>query len=435
MAIKKVVSMSSSRPDAKRVPKRKHSKTRSSLDSCSDTRTGDNGTEHGISIVPAGEPLTAQERHWQQLVAIVFEHFHDPDIQALRAIYAAVAAHGLAGASVWLMLIGPPGSMKTEVVTALEGIDGIHLIDELTPNTFISGQIQEGNERESSSLLHRIGQTGILIFPDFSTLIGARSEMRNTVLAQLRRIYDGSLRREFGHTSAMADRRWEGRVTAIAAVTSEIDRHYAASQPLGERFLQVRNSRPGGRDAAMRAMRQHPRGKSDLKKAVHELLQHLPSTDPALPTGTEEQLASLAEYVARARSHVARDGYNKQVQYLPEPEAATRIAQQLAQLAKGSALIAGRSEVCVEDYALAKRAGLDSIPPIRRKILDALLLGQGIEHFGIPRQTADYAMQDLQLLGLLEKRKGEFIPTELAQELAISARDQQHGKVNNGESE
>jgi hypothetical protein len=103
--------------------------------------------------------------------------------------------------------------------------------------------------------------------------------------------------------------------------------------------------------------------------------------------------------------------------YVPEPEAATRMAQQLAQLAKGSALLAGRSKVSVEDFRLAQRAALDSIPATRRRVIDALREGKPLSQTNLPKSTLHYAVEDLQSQELLT---GEAF-SALAEELLVKA--------------
>ncbi len=50
-------------------------------------------------------------------------------------------------------------------------------------------------------------------------------------------------------------------------------------------------------------------------------------------------------------------------------------AEQLAQLAKGSALLENRANMIDEDYTLVRKAVFDCIPVTRRKILDTLITG------------------------------------------------------------
>jgi len=137
---------------------------------------------------------------------------------------------------------------------------------------------------------------------------------------------------------------------------------------------------------------------------VHRLIGSLPRTSPTLPLELELKLAALGEFAVRARTQVPRDGRSKDILNVPEAESATRLPQQLAQLAKGSALIGGRDVADGEDYAIARRAALDSIPAVRRKILDALIAGREHTHFGagLPASTFKYAKEELDALGLVD---------------------------------
>jgi hypothetical protein len=337
---------------------------------------------------------------WDEVSAVLWKHYHEPDTEGARALYAAVAAHDLGGQPVWPMIIAPPGSMKTELLNALEGLTGVHLIDKVTANTFISGQIAEpGKQKGEPSLLHRVGASAILIYPDFSTVLSMKRDDRGGVLADMRRIYDGHLRKEFGTSEEV--RQWTGRITFVVAVTSQVDSHYAVFQTLGERFVMIRWHRPGGKEAALRAMNQDSVAiRSDLKRSVHKLFAALHHGEIDVSGSLQMQLAALAEIAVRARTQIGRD-HSKQINSIPEPEAATRLAQQLCQLAKGSARLSGRCNVSSEDLALTRRVAFDCIPPARRAILEALAQGRNLGNLDLPGSTLSYSREDLESVGLL----------------------------------
>ena len=228
-------------------------------------------------------------------------------------------------------------------------------------------------------------------------------------LADLRRIYDGHLRRELGTAEHPTEREWRGRLTFLVAATPDVDRHYSIFQTLGERFVMVRWHRPGGTEAALRAMGQNrQRVRQELRNAVSALFDSLPEQQPALPEALERRIAALAEFVVVARTHVARDGRTKEILYIPEPEASTRLAQQLCQLAKGSALLARRETVTDEDVAIVQRAGMDCIPTTRRKIIEVLMRGKHRSSIMLGSalkmawSTYSYAKADLASLGLVD---------------------------------
>lgn len=187
--------------------------------------------------------------------AVLRKHYHDPDVQAARIVLGAVAAHDLEGQPVWMMIVAPPGSMKTELAEALADCEGVHLIDQLTPRTFLSGQIQDGEKRHngrSASLLHRIG-SGIIVMRDFSTILELRADDVATIMSQLRCIHDGAFTKEVGTSEETPS--WRGRITCIVCATPAVDGRAGSLRPLGERFMQVRPPRTSV-EGALRAMNQ-----------------------------------------------------------------------------------------------------------------------------------------------------------------------------------
>ena len=163
--------------------------------------------------------------------------------------------------------------------------------------------------------------------------------------------------------------------------------------------------RPGGTEAAIKAMNQaKDRAKQDLRTAVHNLLATTTGVEDEATISCEvqEMIAALAEFAVRGRTHVPRDGYRKEIIYSPEPEAPTRLGQQLAQLAKGSARLEKRLQVAPQDFRMAQRAALDSIPAMRRSVLDTLRDGRTLSDVPGPKSTVHYAVEDLQCQGLLD---------------------------------
>lgn len=354
---------------------------------------------------------------WDQVVDVLHTHFHDPDVEAARVLYSAVAAHHLKGQPVWPMAIAPPSTMKTELISALDGLPSVFSIDSVTPKTFISGQIKDDKEvapSKPSSLLHRIGTSGIILCPEFSTILAIKVDDRKGILADLRRIYDGKLKKEFGTSDVVPT--WEGRITFIAGVTQEIDKHYAAIQSLGDRFVMVRWHR-AGIEAAMKAMTQDPeKVKADLRAAVHLLFTSLEPVQPEVSVSCLKRLGALAEFVARGRSHVTRSSsHDRAIIGAPEAESSPRLAQQLSQLVKGSAKLAGRSVATQEDFAVAKRAGFDCIPARRRAMLDWAMEGGKIHTTG--SSTKLYDREDLEALGLVEGEHLSGLANELLKQI------------------
>jgi hypothetical protein len=348
---------------------------------------------------PSDSPGVAEA--WEDFKRVLKRHFYEPDIDGALALYAGAAAHFIHGTPVWPMLVGPPGSMKTELLNGMDGLGTTHFIDQITAKTFISGQIQHHKSSTvPPGLLHRLGPHAILICADFSTILSMNRNDRASILSDLRRIYDGRLGKQYGTPGNPQWREWRGRITFLVGSTPDVDRHYGVFQALGERFVMIRWKRPGGVDAALRAMNQNRNAaKAEGKAAVHRLMKSLPpGVNPTLTPEFQEKIAAIGEFVVRGRTVVPRDR-SKVILDLPEPESATRLPQQLAQLAKGSALIGGRSVADETDYAVARRVAFDCIPGVRRKVIDALITGG---EYPLPHSTLTYVKEDLEALGLTD---------------------------------
>ena len=312
---------------------------------------------------------------WSKTEEVFRAELHQPDMVAVRVVYSAIAAHYLPGAAVWLFDVAPPSSGKTEKLMPLKPAVRAHIISTITPQTFISGWTfrKAGKPDRDASLLTRIGPSGIIICKDFSQVLSMPRKQKAPILADLRDIYDGYISKSFGTGE---DKSWSGRITFIAGTTPDLDMHYTVFQTLGERFLQVRSNRPGGVQAALAAMRQSSKGlRGKLDDTVRELFAPITEkvhTNPAISSDFELRIANFAELTVRARTHVPRDGRSREVVYMPQAEGSPRLAQQMIQLARGSALLDGRAEVSAGDVALIERVAFDSIRADRRQILCSL---------------------------------------------------------------
>ena len=73
----------------------------------------------GFERVLAAEPDHPAALHWVAVIA-----YQQPvtraDVEAIRAVYSAIAAHDLPGQAAWSLVIAPPGSAKTETTKPSE---------------------------------------------------------------------------------------------------------------------------------------------------------------------------------------------------------------------------------------------------------------------------------------------------------------------------
>ena len=318
--------------------------------------------------------------------------------------------------------MAPPGAGKTTTsIMGSAGLPQVLTLGDVTENTFLSGfygAVQPGlleklgDQHEQGSALVTKGDA-ILLVKDFTTVLSMRREKRATILSQLREIHDGEFKRSFGTGETKV---WRGKITVIAAVTPALDRHYSSFSTLGERFLQIRWHRPDSAEAgewAIRQQGQEGKIRSQLRMLIKHLFQKSLEEPPTLSTTFVHRIASFAEVVALCRTHIYREGYGKrEIEYVPEPEANTRIAKGLAGMAKGIAALNRHSEVLEEDLQDVLRVGLDCIPDVRRKVIVASLLEKNPNSVKAPRSVRKRAVEELVALDVL-KEKSAYLTDHL----------------------
>lgn len=341
--------------------------------------------------------------------------FYKPDLQAIRTVLGTIKAHYLdAGDPAWLFAVAPPGTGKTTIsIMGACGLPQVVSIGALTENCLLSGFYGA----EQPGLLEQLGYTrqdgnalltkgdGIFLIKDFTTVLSMHRDKRAAVLSYLREIHDGEFRRSFGTGETKI---WRGRLTIIAAVTPVLDRHYTIFNLLGERFLQVRWHRPDSEEAGVWAIEQQGQEKhirQTIQETVRELFSQSLRMPPTVTPEMRKRIAAVAEIVALGRAHILRNSYgNREIEYVPEPEANTRISKGLASIAMGIAALNQREEVAEPDLNDVIRVGFDCLPEARRRILLAAIGGQGVDSVAMPRTVRNREVEELQALDLLDDK-------------------------------
>ncbi len=333
----------------------------------------------------------------------------DPD--AVPVVVGTVAAHALEGDSPWLQIVGPPSGTKSELVMMLDRIPGTYFLSELTEATFASGLREEG--KEDPSLLAQLTNE-ILLFKDFTTVLGMPRDVRQAILGQLREFYDGRYDKSWGTGKRLE---WTGRLGFISGVTPIIDTHHAVMAVLGQRFLLFRlrqaNRVAVAEKAITNARKDDRAARAAMADDVAAFMKGLPRTVPDVPERFVTTIAHLADLVTSARSGVERDGYRRELEYAPEREMPARLGRQLYSLARGLALVDRRAAVSEGDLARVARVALDCIPAVRRLILEVLMVADGdLATSALGRQlqystsTVRRALEDLQALDMVTCEKG-----------------------------
>jgi hypothetical protein len=260
-----------------------------------------------------------------------------------------------------------------------------------------------------------LGDRGLILIRDFSTVLSGSRDKRDELFAMMRCIYDGQIQRDLGNEREALT--WEGRVTFLAACTSQIDNYSSHTDALGPRWVNYRLP-----------PREGPSRKAVTRRAITRSGDHVADEVTAMGVAAEvvahaglrarqehlddEHILSAVEDAAQVtcwgRASVPRDsGSRREICGIPEVEETPRVAQQLHMLVTNLIHIGLSDDEAI--YLMSKVA-IDSIPAIRAKVLGALSATSGqftSASIAKPLRTdwkvVNRAVEDLEALGLVTR--------------------------------
>jgi hypothetical protein len=345
----------------------------------------------------------------------VNENLKLDDSRVVDITAAATVANLFKSDPLWLMLVGPPSSGKTEMLNALEGLDFIQHLSIWTPQTLISGKPKKNKE---PSLLFRLDGK-ILVVKDFTTILSMRHEPRAEIISQLREVFDGKMSKAFGNEM---DVKWEGHVGFIGAVTPIYDQYHAVISAMGDRFTLFRYHNGNGLECGMMAIDRVGREagmRTELRKAASRFLGQFCNRKPLkviVDKERREMIVRAAEFAGLLRTSVDRDPYTKEILYEPEPEGTPRLSKQIFQVGIALATIQDKQTIDDEIYTILVKLALDAGPVMRAKALRYLWESQCWEQTAFwststevaaaiekPTKTALRTLEDLMILGLCRR--------------------------------
>jgi hypothetical protein len=347
-------------------------------------------------------------------VATFRRWLHMDDADSLLATLGAVAANNLDGDPVWLLLVGPPGGGKSEILNSLSALPFTRTAGTLTEASLLSGTPKKDSGNARGGLLREIGEFGVIVAKDFGSILSMNRDAQGQTLAALREVYDGSWTRLVGTDGGRA-LEWQGKVGFVGGVTPTIDRHHAVMGAMGERFMLYRLPDVDADLQSRRAL-SHAGKEKAMRREIAESVATLIAGQK---TGSREndeaettQLVALATLVVRARSAVERDNYSREIELVPGSEAPTRLIVALSLLLGGLDSIGVTREAA---WRVLTKVGLDSIPALRLDVMQTLHgyggqlstndLAGAVRH---PATTTRRACEDLVAHGLLEcHRQGD----------------------------
>ena len=379
-----------------------------------------------LNIIPKGanveevkikEDLTKNKRiNPDELYSQYKKFLYMRSTDVIDVIYGSIIANRMEGDPLWMFLVAPSGSTKTEYLMSLIDSPKIVTATSLTSHTLISGMNFSGGG--DPSLIPQL-RDKVLVVKDFTTILTMNQTQRDEIFGILRDAYDGKTEKRFGNG---VFRNYEGcKFGIIAGVTPAIEIFTDGATALGERFLNYRIPQTNGsvdtKELLKRAVL-NVGNETKLRKEVQDKAKQVLSYDykdiPEIPIDIIERLLCLAQWVADMRGTVVRDKYSKEITHKPFKELGTRLVKQFCKLILGIGMFRGLNKVTIKEYQIVKEIGIGSVPSkleefvksIYRKGIDkAFSIDDFIDISGLPRITCIRVAEDLVLLKILKKKK------------------------------
>lgn len=338
----------------------------------------------------------------QQVEATLTQNFEIKDWQGIRIILGAAAAHYSIGQMLWMRIIGPSRSGKTEVLRSIARHKDTARMEVITPAALRGGYKKKQEER----LLPKLNGKLVITY-DLAAILTARKDMRTEVFGLLRPIKDGELTADYGsdegHLQQYSYFDW------LCATTSSFEQHRVMESLLGERFVDLR-WRPGNREEmAYRAGLNNPYLNQLIRPQLNENIVSLlnkAKTDADTVTLTKDEIKDisiLADKAAIMRTPIVRD-FHYNVIRAPESEIGTGLTQDFCRITLGLKTLG----IC--DYVpYLIRLVWDCMPSVRASVLKCLFDNGRATSEDIAKQvkvserTVKYVREDLDLLGVDRK--------------------------------
>jgi hypothetical protein len=357
------------------------------------------------TAAPAIEPWPIER------VLEVFEHWLIlPGRTPVYAVLGTVAANLLPGDPVWLGLVAPPSSAKTEILNSISTLSSVYQAATLTPAALLSGVPKKQHHKTAvGGLLRQIGDFGIISLKDFGSILSMRPDAKAEILAALRELFDGAWTRLLGTDGGRAFS-WRGKVGLVFGCTGVIDSHYSVIGAMGDRFLLNRMAPCDGQ--FKRALKHSGTITEQMRKELAEAVAHLFAgvrPEPHQLSDEEfERLDRIVSLVVRLRGAVERDRRNHEMEAVLGAEGTARLGLTLERLLAGLDTL-GLDRATALD--VVEGIAMDSVPPTRRRAYEFL---QNIapadaetaavaKHMGLPTNTVRRALEDLAAYGLVER--------------------------------
>ncbi|MBR9701824.1 hypothetical protein GOV13_02790 [Candidatus Pacearchaeota archaeon] len=280
----------------------------------------------------------------------------------------------------WLILIAPSGSGKSEILKPIEDHSKpgtTEVMSKITPNTFLSG-ISKKKEEHTDFAETLENNPKLFLTYDFAQFVKMDSKDKAQVWAQMRDLYDGFIERKAG--LGVSKKVTDIRINWLICTTPVIDSELLVHQELGTRELLFRFE--AEEIDKQKLMDRVWDNSNDIGKMRKELSYFVRAfidkkesdgiEEPEISKEVKKELMNIAKMISVLRAATESDSYSGELTNFVYQEMPTRILLQIKSIYIGlKNLDDGYSDKKALD--VIKRVALSSIHPIRLRILIELM--------------------------------------------------------------
>jgi hypothetical protein len=354
-----------------------------------------------------------------------------PNTKDTLKIMLAVATSGTRKNRVmlWLLLVGSPSSGKTDLVKLIKNNKNVMCLDNLTQNSFITGERQSEKE-PVYDLLPKL-DSKCLVIKDWTSLFSLDEKATKKIIGDWVNSYDKSLSK---FSSRRGNITYESEFSHVGCITpATLNKHTTYLNMIGPRFMHfiipdLTTDQENQSFDAIFSNEDRSVKEKDAGTLVSLYLDYLNTRQildiKELSKGVEKFLRVASRFMAKARGIVVvqsssfKDDQGKEVTYYEaldtQIEQPWRAVQQLIALSKYLALVANKDEVGSEELRLIREIVLSSMPADRANALKVLRTAENQEittkelsdDSGKSFRTSGRLLEELSALGILRKNKG-----------------------------